>query len=69
MTNVCCETTVRDAVHCNAALDYPDMGWGEVSAEEVQRVTLTSLAFNYCQVSTTDEIVEELLQRVAASNA
>lgn len=48
VTNVCCDTTIRDAVHreykvialsdANAAMDYPDLGWGAVSAADVQRV-------------------------------
>ncbi len=47
VTNVCCETTVRDAAHREykvvvladacAAMDYPDMGWGVLAAAEIQR--------------------------------
>ncbi|WP_068784513.1 isochorismatase family protein [Paenibacillus phocaensis] len=70
VTNVCCETTVRDGAHreykviflsdANAAMDYPDMGWGELSAEEIQRVTLTVIAYEFGQVSTTREIIDEI---------
>lgn len=70
LTNVCCETTARQAVEkeykviflsdANAAKDRPDMGWGKMSAEEVQRATLTTLATSFCQVSTTQEIIDEL---------
>ncbi|WP_199620330.1 isochorismatase family protein [Paenibacillus alkalitolerans] len=69
-TNVCCEATVRDAVHkeykaivlsdANAAADYPDMGWGAVSAEEIQRLSLTAIAYEFGQVSSTMEIVGEI---------
>ncbi len=71
VTNVCCETTVRDAAHreyrvvflsdANAPMDYPDMGWGAVSAEEIQRVTLTVVAYEFGQVSGTDEIIGEIV--------
>lgn len=70
VTNVCCETTVRDGAHreykviflsdANAAMDYPDLGWGEVSAEDIQRMTLTVIAYEFGQVSPTEEIVKEI---------
>lgn len=70
VTNVCCETTVRDAAHReykviflsdgNAAMDYPDLGWGAVSAEEIQRLTLTTIAYEFGQVASTDEVIAEI---------
>ncbi|CQR55049.1 Peroxyureidoacrylate/ureidoacrylate amidohydrolase RutB [compost metagenome] len=70
VTNVCCETTVRDGAHreykviflsdANAAMDYPDMGWGGISAEEIQRVTLTVVAYEFGQVSLTEDIIQEI---------
>jgi ureidoacrylate peracid hydrolase len=70
LTNVCCDTTARGAVHreykvvflsdANATMDYPDMGWGELSSDIVQRVTLTMLAFAFCQVSPTSEVIAEI---------
>jgi ureidoacrylate peracid hydrolase len=73
VTNVCCETTIRDAAHreykviflsdANAAMDYPDMGWGGISAEEIQKMTLTVIAFEFGQVSATDEIIAEIEER------
>ncbi|MEH7253300.1 isochorismatase family cysteine hydrolase [Neobacillus niacini] len=70
VTNVCCETTVRDATHreyktiflsdANAPMDYPDMGWGDISAEEIQRITLTVIAYEFGQVSETEEIIKEI---------
>ncbi|MBB6634227.1 cysteine hydrolase [Cohnella thailandensis] len=70
VTNVCCETTVRDGAHReykviflsdgNAAMDYPDMGWGDVSAEDIQRVTLTVVAYEFGQVSPTADIIQEI---------
>lgn len=70
VTNVCCETTVRDAAHReykvvflsdgNAAMDYPDLGWGAVSAEEIQRLTLTTIAYEFGQVASTGEVIAEI---------
>jgi nicotinamidase-related amidase len=70
VTNVCCDTTIRDAVHreykvvalsdANAAMDYPDLGWGAVSAAEVQRVALTTFAYEFGEVATTGEVIERL---------
>ncbi|MFE4713257.1 isochorismatase family protein [Paenibacillus sp. NPDC056722] len=73
VTNVCCETTVRDGAHReykiiflsdgNAAMDYPDMGWGAIVAEDIQRVTLTVIAYEFGQVSPTGEIIQEIRER------
>lgn len=70
VTNVCCDTTIRDAVHreykvialsdANAAMDYPDLGWGEVSAADVQRVALTTFAYEFGEVATTKDIIGRL---------
>ena len=70
VTDVCCESTTRDAFSRdyrviflsdgNAAGDWPDLGFGPVSAEEVQRVSLTVLAMCFAQVSSIDEVIGEL---------
>lgn len=75
VTNVCCETTVRDAVHReykviflsdgNAAMDYPDMGFGAVSAEEIQRITLTAISYEFGQVATTADTMKEIRSALA----
>lgn len=77
VTNVCCETTVRDGAHreykiiflsdANAAMDYPDMGWGDISAEEIQRITLTVVAYEFGQVSTTRDIIDEIDAKTKAA--
>lgn len=79
VTNVCCETTVRDGAHreykviflsdANAAMDYPDLGWGDISAEEIQRVALTVIAYEFGQVSPTAEIVEEIRSKTRMKQA
>jgi biuret amidohydrolase len=73
VTNVCCESTTRDAFSRDykviflsdgtAALDLPDLGFGPVSAEEVQRVVLTMLAMCFAQVSSIDQVIAEIEQR------
>jgi nicotinamidase-related amidase len=57
VTNVCCESTTRDAFSRDdkeiflsdgtAAGDLPDLGFGPVSAEEIQRVVLQT-ASQFC---------------------
>ncbi|WP_144107108.1 isochorismatase family protein [Paraburkholderia sp. BCC1886] len=70
VTNVCCETTVRDAAHreykvvvladANAAMPYPDMGFGAVTAEDVQRVSLTAMAYEFAEVTDTAGVVARI---------
>ncbi|KPY41481.1 Isochorismatase family protein [Pseudomonas syringae pv. primulae] len=70
VTNVCCETTIRDGVHreykvialsdANAAMDYPDVGFGAVSAEEVQRISLTTIAYEFGEVTTTADVIQRI---------
>ncbi len=70
VTNVCCETTVRDAAHREykvvvladacAAMDYPDMGWGALTATEIQRVSLTTIAMEFGEVTTTADIIRRI---------
>ena len=70
VTNVCCETTIRDGVHreykvialsdANAAMDYPDLGFGAISAEEIQRVSLSTIAYEFGEVTTTADVISRL---------
>jgi len=70
VTNVCCDTTIRDAVHreykviaisdANAAMPYPDLGWGAVSAEEVQKVALTTFAYEFGEVTDSASVLRRL---------
>jgi ureidoacrylate peracid hydrolase len=69
---VCCESTTRDAFSRdykviflsdgNAAGDLPDLGFGPVSAEEIQKVVLTVLAMCFAQVSSIDQVIAEIEQ-------
>lgn len=69
-TNIGCETTTRDAT-CrdfkvifpsdgNGVRDLPDMGWGPIPGEEIQRVVLSTLASRFARVLTIDELISEL---------
>jgi len=70
VTNVCCDTTVRDAVHreykvivasdATAAMSYPDVGFGAVSAQDVQRVALTTMVYEFAEVTDTDDLLMRL---------
>lgn len=70
VTNVCCETTIRDGVHreykmialsdANAAMDYPDLGFGAVSAQEIQRIALTTIAYEFGEVTSTADIIQRI---------
>ena len=64
-TENCCHATARDALFNNyqvvflsdvtGTFDYPDVGQGSLSAEEVHRSTLTVLAFSTAHVMTAEE--------------
>jgi ureidoacrylate peracid hydrolase len=79
VTNVCCESTTRDAFSRdykviflsdgNAAGDLPDVGFGPVSAEEIQKVVLTILALCFAQVSSIDQVIAEIEQLSADTKA
>jgi len=79
VTNVCCESTTRDAFSRdykviflsdgNAAGDLPDLGFGPVSAEEIQKVVLTVLAMSFAQVSSIAQVIAELEQLPAGTPA
>jgi biuret amidohydrolase len=64
-TENCCHATARDAMFHNykvaflsdatGTFDYPDVGWGAMSAQRVHEATLTILAFSTAHVMTVDE--------------
>lgn len=67
VTNVCCETTIRDGVHreykvialsdANAAMDYPDLGFGPISADQMQSMSLSTIAYEFGEVTTTADVI------------
>lgn len=77
-TNVCCESTVREAffrgyqvvflADGNATIGLPDAGYGSYTADEVQRFTLTQIATFYGEVATTADVLERV-RRIAPAHA
>lgn len=69
-TENCCHATARDAMFHNykvvflsdatGTFDYPDVGQGAMSAEEVHRATLTVLAFSTAHVMTAAEFLSRV---------
>ncbi len=66
-TENCCHATARDAMFHNykvvflsdatGTFDYPDVGYGAMSAQEVHQATLTILAFSTAHVMTCQELL------------
>ncbi len=69
-TNIGCESTARDAAirdykvifasDGNIARDMPDLGWGPVPKEIVQKAVLTTLAHAFATVISLDDILAEI---------
>jgi hypothetical protein len=69
-TNVCCETTAREAnvrdfkviflADGTATFGLPDLGFGAVSAAEIQRSTCSTLAFGFAEVTTVADVSARL---------
>lgn len=71
VTPLCCEATAREARHRNFKVIFlsdgnasydsiPDMGWGKITAHEIQRVVLTILAYRYAEVAPIAEVLDRL---------
>jgi biuret amidohydrolase len=66
-TENCCHATARDALFHNhgviflsdatGTFDYPDLGYGAMSAAEVHRASLIILAMSTAHVMTVDEMI------------
>ena len=60
MTNLCCESTARDAYYRDYRVFFPADGTGSVS-EEMHMASLLNLAFGFAHVTTADAIAGQLL--------
>jgi len=65
VTNVCCETTAREAMQREFRVFFLSNGtatanMGGVSAAELQRTSLATLGFLFGQVITVDEMIEKI---------
>ena len=64
-TNICCESTAREAVVRDFRVFFLSDGTatydiGDMSAEQMQQATLNILGFAFAQIASVDEIIEKL---------
>jgi len=59
MTNMCCESTARDAYYRDYRIFIPADGTGSIN-EEMHTASLLNLAFGFSYVTTTDWLLERL---------
>jgi nicotinamidase-related amidase len=59
MSNLCCESTARDAYFRDYRVFFPADGTGSVT-EEMHLATLLNLAFGFAYVTESEEIIESL---------
>lgn len=73
VTNLCGESTVRDAT-CrdyrvvfladgSASIDIPDTGWGGIDHVAAHRMALAILAYGFCEVSSVDDVIGRVRER------
>jgi ureidoacrylate peracid hydrolase len=77
VTQVCCDSTAKDAFSRDYKVIFlsdgtsnrglPDMGWGPLSPEEVQRVVLSTITMSFGQVASVHEVVAALKDASAQS--
>ncbi|MCK4351365.1 MAG: cysteine hydrolase, partial [Candidatus Krumholzibacteria bacterium] len=59
MTNLCCESTARDAYYRDYRVFFPADGTGSIN-EEMHVASLLNLAFGFADVTTVNTIIEQL---------
>jgi nicotinamidase-related amidase len=59
MTNLCCESTARDAYYRDFRVFFPADATGSVS-EEMHLASLLNLAFGFAYVTTAEEVIASL---------
>ncbi|NLL91962.1 MAG: cysteine hydrolase [Ruminococcaceae bacterium] len=69
-TEACCLSTARDAGFRNmdvafisdltGTIDFPDMGYGAMTDEEMHRATLINIAMTCADVMTSEEFIEKI---------
>ena len=78
-TEDCCHATARDAMFrdygvvflsdCTGTYAYPDLGYGELSADEVHRSSLVVLALSTAHVMAADEFIARVEAKQTARKA
>ncbi len=66
MTNMCCESTVRDAYYRDYRVFFPADGTGSIS-EQMHLASLLNLAFGFAYVTTSNAIMSQLASSDNAS--
>jgi len=61
MTNMCCESTARDAYYRDYRVFFLADGTGSIN-EEMHLASLLNLAFGFAYVTTGDDIINQLLR-------
>jgi ureidoacrylate peracid hydrolase len=59
MTNMCCESTARDAYYRDYRIFFPADGTGSIN-EHMHLASLLNLAFGFAFVTTSDKIISDL---------
>jgi len=59
MTNMCCESTARDAYYRDYRVFFPADGTGSIN-EEMHLASLLNLAFGFAYVTTVDALIQKL---------
>jgi len=64
-TNICCETTAREANVRDFRVFFMSdgtgtFGVGDLSAQEIQKATCTTLGFAFAQVITVNEMIDKI---------
>lgn len=58
MTNMCCESTARDAYYRDFRVFFPADGTGSIN-EEMHFASLLNLSFGFANVTTTESVINE----------
>lgn len=68
-TEMCCAATARDAINhgyetafisdLTATFHYPDLGFGEISSEDMQKTILSVMRLTTCDVMTAEDFWEK----------
>lgn len=71
-TNVCCETTAREAMVRDFHVFFlsdgtATRGMGDASAAELQKATITTLGYLFAQVLTVDEMLKKIELSIGSS--
>jgi isochorismate hydrolase len=67
MTNMCCESTARDAYYRDYRVFFPADGTGSIN-EEMHVASLLNLAFGFAYVTTADAIAAQLTTESSSNN-